>query len=341
MPSQGRKATQDKSLQAVSQQMARLDVIGLPRNYELFYEALAGVDVALTREVMALPVAPRQALLDDIGSRYQLAGFVASGLPKSRDHDIRLLSNLRDKMASGVEQKRGFTRVLEAVAKSLREDTGAGPADILAEIEYLSVSLSDTVVAEAELEAALQSVTGQLMEAERDTSAARALIMRDRLTGLPNHAAFVERLETLYADEEHQDTALLLVAISDIGELADSYGEAVANRIVKKAGAVFRKAIKKNDFVARIGKGEFAFLFRDVSRDSIRPIADRLTAAIADNLVFASSTGSSGVSLLIGGALRGDAFSPQQLRLQAVAAAEMARANPRLTVVIHGQTVKP
>jgi diguanylate cyclase len=341
MQGQGRKATQDKSLQAVSQHMARLDVIGLPRNYELFYEALAGVDVALTREVMALPVAPRQALLDDIGSRYQLPGFVASGLPKSRDHDIRLLSTLRDKMASGVEQKRGFTRVLEAVAKSLREDTGAGPADILAEIEYLSVSLSDTVVAEAELEAALQSVTGQLMAAERDTSAARAVIMRDRLTGLPNHAAFVEKLDALYAGDDHSDTALVLVAISDIGELADNYGEAVANRIVKKAGAVFRKAIKKHDFVARIGKGEFAFLFRDVSRDSIKPIADRLTAAIADNLVFASSNGSAGVSLLIGAALRDDAFSPQQLRLQAVSAAETARANPRMTVVIQGQTVKP
>jgi diguanylate cyclase len=342
MQTQGRRTSQDRTLQAVSQHMARLDVSGLPRNYELFHEALAGIDVALTREVMALPVSPRQAVLDDIGVRHQLPSFVASGLPKSRDHDIRLLSNLRDKMASGVEQKKGFTRVLEAIARSLREDTGAGPRDILAEIEYLSVSLSDAVVAETELEAALRSGADQLTDAERDVSAARAVMLRDRMTGLPNHAAFTDRLEILYsADGEAQETALFLVAIADIGDLADSYGETAANRIVKKAGSIFRKTIKKNDFLARIGKGEFAFLLRDVSRESIKPIADRLTAAIADNLIFAASDGAATVRLTIGAALRADAFSPQQLRQQAVLAAEASRANPRSGVVIHGDGSRP
>ncbi|WJH39558.1 diguanylate cyclase [Aliirhizobium terrae] len=331
---------QDKTLQAVSQHMARLDIAGLPRNYELFYEALAGVDVSLSREVAALSVAPRQGLLDEIGIRYQLPSFVASALPKSRDHDIRLLAGLRDKMATVAEQKKGFSKVLQAISRSLREDNGAGPRDILAEIEYLSVSLSDAVVAETELEAALLTGANQLLEAERDTSATRAVMLRDRMTGLPNHAAFVEELEELYSTEGHHDTALLLVAVADIAELADRFGEATAQRIVKKAAAVFRKTIKKNDFVARIGKGEFAFLFRDVSRESIKPIADRLAGAIADNLVFAASDGSNSVALMIGAAMKADAFSPQQLRLQAVAASDTAKANPRMRVAIHGQPVK-
>ncbi len=341
MPTQARRPMQDRTLQTVSQHMARLEVNGAPRNYELFHEALSGADAGLAREVMALPHAPRQALLDDIGMRYQLPGFIARALPKSRDHDIRVLSDLRDKMASGVEQKRGFTRVLEAVAKSLREDTGAGPGDILAEIEYLSVSLSDAVVAETELEAALRTGTDRLMEAERDETAARAVMLRDRLTGLPNHAAFLERMEVLYSPEaDSQETALFLVAIADLSDLADTYGEAAANRIVKKAASIFRKTVKKNDFLARIGKGEFAFLLRNVDRDSIRPIADRLSASIAHNLVFAASEGSASVRLSIGAALRADAFSPQQLRQQAVLAAEAARGNPRAGVILHGDGSK-
>jgi diguanylate cyclase (GGDEF)-like protein len=342
MSTQVRKPVQDRTLQAVSQHMARLDVAGLPRNYELFHEALSGADVALTRDVMALPVAPRQALLDDIGTRYQLPGFVAHSLPKSRDPDIRLLAGLREKMASGAEQKRGFARALEAVAKSLREDNGAGPGDILAEIEYLSVSLSDAVVAEAELEAALRTGASLLTEAEQDVSAARAVILRDRMTGLPNHAAFTERLEALYADDtEGRDTALFLVALSDISDLADHYGEAAATKIVKKAASIFRKTIKKDDFLARIGKGEFAFLFRHVSRDAIKPIATRLANSIAENLVFATSDSQSALRLSMGAALASEAFSPQQLRQQAVVAAEAAQANPRSNVIVHGDMTKP
>jgi diguanylate cyclase len=340
MPTQARKPAQDRTLQAVSQHMARLEVSGLPRNYELFHEAYSGMDAALSREVMALPVAPRQTQLDEIGTRYQLTAFVASNLPRSRDQDIRILSDLREKMANGVEQKRGFTRVLEAVAKSLREDTGAGPGDILAEIEYLSVSLSDAVVAETELEAALRSGASLLTEAERDVSAARAVVLRDRMTNLPNHAAFIERLEALYSGDSEQDTALFLVALTDISELADNYGETAATRIVKKAASIFRKTIKKDDFLARTGKGEFAFLFRHVDRDAIKPIADRLTTSIAENLVFATSDNSPMIRLTIGAALRSDCFSPQQLRHQAVMAAEASRANPRAGIFIQGQPGK-
>jgi diguanylate cyclase (GGDEF)-like protein len=342
MPTQVRKPAQDRTLQAVGQHMARVEVAGLPRNYELFYEALCGGDMALSRDVLALTVAPRQTLLDEIGIRYQLPGFVASGLPKSRDPDIRLLTGLREKMTSGAEQKRGFARALEAVAKSLREDNGAGPGDILAEIEYLSVSLSDAVVAEAELEAALRSGASLLTDVEQHVTAARAVMLRDRMTGLPNHAAFTEKLEALYADEtEGRDTALFLVAISEISDLADTYGEAAATKIVKKAASIFRKTIKKDDFVARIGKGEFAFLFRHVTRDAIKPIAGRLAASIAENLVFATSDGHAALRLSMGAALVADAFSPQQLRSQAVLAAEVSQANPRGNVIVHGDTTRP
>ena len=49
MPTQARKTAQDRTLQAVSQHMARIEVSGLPRNYELFYEAHCSTDVALSR----------------------------------------------------------------------------------------------------------------------------------------------------------------------------------------------------------------------------------------------------------------------------------------------------
>ncbi|MFB9951172.1 GGDEF domain-containing protein [Rhizobium puerariae] len=336
MAGESGKAARERTLQVVGQHMAKLEVSGLPRNYELFHEALSGADAALSREVLALPAAPSQAALDEIGLRHQLAGFVALATPKSRDHEIKLLLELRDKMASGITQKRGFTRVLETVARSLREDSNASPRDILAEIEYLSVSLSDAVVAETELEAALKTGVDRLVNADKRTAAARAITLRDRLTLLPNHAAFSERLDALYSSpEEDHGTALFLVAIADLPDLGCTYGEVAVNRIVKKAAAIFRKAIKKNDFVARIGSGDFAFLLADVGSGSVHAIAERLVNAIADNLVFATSERTSAtLGLSIGVALTRDAFSPQQLRLQAEAALETAKANGRPAVFI-------
>lgn len=336
------KAARDRNLQVVTQYMAKLDVSGLPRNYELFHEALSATDPALSREVLALTTSPSQAVLDEIGLRHQVPSFVALATPRSRDHEIRLLTELREKMTSGVTQKQGFTRVLEAVARSLREDNNAGPGDILAEIEYLSVSLSDAVVAETELEEILKSGVARLTKAESDIAAARALTLRDRLTSLPNHAAFAERLEKLYgADSSQHDTALFLVTLPDLPEIAQTYGEPAANRIIKKAATIFRKAIKKNDFLARTGKGDFAFLLREVDRESVQAIAERLSASIADNLVFAASDRSnSSLQLSIGVALMAEAFSPPQLRLQAATALEAALANPRLPVVVFSETAR-
>ncbi len=326
----------DRNLQAVVQYMAKLGVDGLPRNYELFHDALAGADPALSKEVLSLPQEPSQATLDEIGIRHQLAGFVALTPPKGREQEIKLLDELRDKMASGVAQKQGFARVLETVARSLRNDSNAGPADILAEIEYLSVSLSDAVVAETELEATLRAAADRLAEAEREALSARTVTLRDRLTSLPNHAALTERLEALYgAEGDRRDVALFIVSLRDLPYIAQTYGEPATNRLVKKAAAIFRKSVKKNDFLARIGKGEFAFLFSDVTRDSVQPIAERLAASIADNLVFAVTEGAPALTLAIGASLTSDAYSPPELRLQATAALEVSRNNPRLPVVVH------
>ena len=344
MPAENSKtAARSRILQTVSQHMARLDVAGLPRNYELFHEAMSGSDAGLSRDVSALTASPSQTILDEIGLRYQLPGFIGLAATGSHAKDAALLAELAEKVSRGVSHKQTFGRALETVARSLRHENASGISDILAEIEYLTASLSDAVIADQELAASLKDGAERLSIAEQEASVARGIALRDRLTSLPNHAALAERLETLYGPTaDTSGKALVLVSIRDLGDLQQAYGEAVTNRIIKKAAAVFRKTIKKHDFVARVGAGDFAFLFDDVTRDKIAPIADRLIGSIADNLVFAASDrGPSAVlQLAIGAALKDEAFSPQQLRLQAAAALDSAKANPRLPVAIHGEALK-
>ena len=50
--------------------MRQLGVVGLPRNYEIFYEALAGSNHELSLEVVSLSKRPTQDELDRIGRKY-------------------------------------------------------------------------------------------------------------------------------------------------------------------------------------------------------------------------------------------------------------------------------
>ena len=140
--------TKNRLLLTVSQQMARLEVAGLPRNYELFHEAIAGGDAPLAREIAALNPAPTQMLLDEIGLRHRLPSFLGLSANVTRRQDIELIAGLSEKVARGVSQKQTFSRALESVARSLRSDGSGDISEILSEIEYLSSSISEAMIAE-------------------------------------------------------------------------------------------------------------------------------------------------------------------------------------------------
>ena len=55
---------------AVMATVSQMNVIVLPRNYEIFYEALIGTNPALSREVIAPINRPTQEQLDLIGRRF-------------------------------------------------------------------------------------------------------------------------------------------------------------------------------------------------------------------------------------------------------------------------------
>ncbi|MDP9839094.1 diguanylate cyclase (GGDEF)-like protein [Neorhizobium huautlense] len=333
-------APKNRILLAVSQQMARLEITGLPRNYELFHEAITGGDAALTRDVMGLNPGPTQIQLDEIGLRHRLPSFMGLSANVTRKQDIELIAGLSEKVARGVSQKQTFARALESVARSLRSDSSGKISDVLSEIEYLTSSISEAMTAETELTTALKSSAEKLAASEKATSSAREASLRDRLTSLPNHIALSERLEGLYsATAEGRRTALFLVSLNRLFDITQVPNDTVGNRVLKKSASIFRNTIKKNDFVARIGPREFAFLFDNVGQESVGAIADRLNNSIINGLQLISDDNKPAVmpmELSIGVALTDDAYSPQELRSRAAVALDSALANPRQPVVIGG-----
>lgn len=116
------------------------------------------------------------------------------------------------------------------------------------------------------------------MESEHARLSHRAL--HDRLTGLPNRAAFDERLESAIGDAERagQSFALLYMDADRLKDANDRYGHAAGDALLKGLSARIQTLLRSSDFVARLGGDEFAILLRPLSSPAqAHALAERLS----------------------------------------------------------------
>jgi diguanylate cyclase len=88
----------------------------------------------------------------------------------------------------------------------------------------------------------------------------KALI--DPLTGLPNRAAWSERLEhEIQQWQQHGNTlSLAMLDLDHFKRINDSYGHLAGDKVLKIIATVLRKRLRGSDFIARFGGEEFVLL---------------------------------------------------------------------------------
>ncbi|GAA3077760.1 diguanylate cyclase [Rhizobium viscosum] len=328
-------------VQKVAQHMMRLNVAGLPRNYELFHEALIGLNAGLAQDIAALGPHPHQEALDELGLRYRLVGHYGLADDRSRNETSRVLKETAERLAEGRLHHQAFTRACETILKSVSgQQDQQSLADFMAEVEYLAASLSAVLAAERTIGTRLEEEIERLTALERGISTVQAAAITDKITGLPNRIGLNRALDDLYCQEEGAaGSALIMIDIDDFKELTARYGAQTGNKLLKKLAGLFRKTVKKNDFVARLEADEFALLFANVGMQDALAIAERLRSSVEDNLVFAASDRSeaSGLTISVGVALSGDAATSGQLQANARVALLAAQSNPRVPVQAFGR----
>ncbi|URK88127.1 hypothetical protein LP421_11700 [Rhizobium sp. RCAM05350] len=113
----------------VAQTMAKLGVAAFPRNYELFYEALSGSNLQLTREVAALGAHPMQNQIEQIGVKYHLSGFAAIAADTIRADTARSISAVSHALKDSIAKKEVFAAMLRSFITRLETDPVAGMSD--------------------------------------------------------------------------------------------------------------------------------------------------------------------------------------------------------------------
>jgi diguanylate cyclase len=89
----------------------------------------------------------------------------------------------------------------------------------------------------------------------------------DPLTGLPNRALFMDRLERALAHTKRRNSskvAVLFVDLDDFKEVNDSYGHEAGDRVLVAVAHRLRGCLRPTDTAARMGGDEFIVLLEEV-----------------------------------------------------------------------------
>ncbi|WP_313024043.1 diguanylate cyclase [Pseudomonas lopnurensis] len=125
------------------------------------------------------------------------------------------------------------------------------------------------------LEQAARSLRGNLEEQ-------RQKALQDTLTGLPNRAAWNERLDLEFARWQRHGGDLLL-AVLDVDHFKrvnDGYGHLAGDRVLKIIGGELRKRLRKTDFIARFGGEEFVLLLPGTTAEAGQQLLEVLRQSI-------------------------------------------------------------
>lgn len=110
----------------------------------------------------------------------------------------------------------------------------------------------------------------------------RQKALSDPLTGLPNRAAWSERLELEVARWKRYGGELLL-AVLDIDHfkrINDNYGHLAGDKVLKIIAGEIAKRLRKTDFIARFGGEEFVLLLPATPLEGGQQLLDTLRSAI-------------------------------------------------------------
>ncbi|MBX0330998.1 EAL domain-containing protein [Oscillochloris sp. ZM17-4] len=114
--------------------------------------------------------------------------------------------------------------------------------------------------------------------------------LHDLLTGLPNRALFLDRLDRAIAIARRQPErrfAVLFLDLDRFKTINDSLGHAAGDYLLTTIAQRIQACLRPNDTVARLGGDEFTILIEDVVDDqTVELITQRLQAAIAEPIML-------------------------------------------------------
>ncbi|MBO9629005.1 MAG: GGDEF domain-containing protein [Shinella sp.] len=270
-----KSSTTDVALR-VATAMKQMGIDGLPRNYELVYEAYAGSNPDLVRDFIALGKYKTQAALDELGRKYLPHQHEASVLQRSAGAISNEMSNFMDLLSQERSSLNDYGRLIGEASQVIGSVGGALGSSL--EALQRATELRVTHTAEMAEKVAAQSAT--MDGIQKEMAEFEAMKFVDPPTKLGNRRAFNKALARVYSNPDLPMLCGVVVAEVDAERrFSPAQIEALSDHLVTFYGGLIRQAFPTNDLAVRFDGLRFGFLFNTADEGEVERLIDLLRAA--------------------------------------------------------------
>lgn len=296
--------------------MNRAGVVGLPRNYELYYEAYAVSNESLRVALSKLGPRPLQRDLDELSRDF----FT------SRNHQ-GIVESAHDQITSKIEEVINLlVRERSSLEKygTILDRTSAGlssrryvDADILRKIVgIMAVATDSTIEQGRQIASSIADRSAELEEVRAKLAEYKKLADTDPLTQLRNRRAFDRAMAAIYEDKKGKlFNALIVADIDRFKDVNDHYGHPVGDKVLQHLARVLMSCATANMLVARTGGEEFGIIVEGLSQEATLALAEDVRAAV-EKAAFVDGSGlelTEEITVSMGVCMASDASDPEDL----------------------------
>ncbi|MEP9388300.1 GGDEF domain-containing protein [Mesorhizobium sp. KR9-304] len=296
--------------------MRQLGVVALPRNYEIFYEALSGSNHELSLEVVSLSKRPTQDELDRIGRKYFADNHATGIVEHARETIAKELEEIAAILRNERNHVEKYGRMLDQTAEGLNSRSLVSKDLLQKIVEVMSIATTSTIDHGKQVVSALSDKSSELESVKSKLEEYKRLANTDPLTQIWNRRAFDREIAGIYnSNRGILFKALILADVDRFKDINDRFGHPVGDKVLQSIADIFRSSIRADMFVARTGGEEFALIVEGASEEATFGIADRIRLLIEQTPFVNTQTNThyGSVTISMGVCMASEAEGPEDL----------------------------
>lgn len=262
--------------------MHKRGISGLPRNYELVYEALNKSNITLTREFAALGSQPSQGDLDAIGMKYFSHHHHGGVVDNAQEKISGELDDLLGKLNKENSTLKVYNQVLDENAARLNHmSENPRNKDILSVTAELAQATGDKIENSKAIIDRVMEAAKELAQVKEQLDEYKSIANTDPLTQLPNRRAFDDAMSKVYDSNISISTsALVLLDIDHFKNFNDTHGHPIGDRVLGVVARAMSTELRDDSLIARTGGEEFGIVVSNTSAGKAELIAERIRLAV-------------------------------------------------------------
>ena len=299
--------------------MRQLGIAGLPRNYELFYEAVTAGSKELTDALSALGPRPTQKELDAVAGKFLArrddwaANEAQNSIAFKLDEIIGLLRKDRSSMET-------YGKILGETSNGLNSRQALSREFLDKIISVTATATRTSIENRSHIVSSIANKSGELQEVKAKLEEYKRLADTDALTQLQNRRAFDRAISKIYDSSRNIAFGALIIAdIDRFKTINDRFGHPVGDRIIQIVANIISATAKDGTLVARTGGEEFAIILEGSGEEATARLAEDIRQAImeAPFVNVANGTNYGPVTMSLGLCMATQAQGPDDLYTKA------------------------